>query len=304
MTTQAVSRKLASPTPPVQADPLRAITALVDGQEAEVLAFLGKRPTHTVMLAGLIRDNGLVNPLNRGTFYGYRSSGGHLEGVMIVGEIVIFETQTEQSLEAFARHAQAYPNAYVIVGEHEKIARFWNYYEGSGQEPRLFYRELLFQLRWPVEVSEPVKDLRQAKGDDLDHVVRVHAQMALEESGMDPLQVDPEGFRQRCLRRIEQGRVWVWIDNDRMIFKADVVSETPDVIYLEGVYTDPLERGKGVGTRCLSQLSRDLLSRTKSICLLTNEQNRAAVEMYRKCHFRLRGLYDTIFLQKAAEHPL
>ena len=287
--------------PPVEPT---AITALIKGQEAEVLAFLGRRPTHTVMLAGLVRDNGLVSPLNRGSFYGYRSTTGDLEGVMIVGEIIMFEARTEQSLEAFARHAQAYPDAYVIVGEHKKIARFWNYYEGTGQEPRLFCRELLFQLRRPIEVSELVTDLRLANVDDLAHVVRVHAQMALEESGIDPLKFDPEGFRQRCLRRIEQGRVWVWIDNDRLIFKADVVSETPDVVYLEGVYTDPDERGKGVGTRCLSQLSRDLLSRTKSVCLLAHDQNRAAHKMYRKSHFRLRGLYDTIFLRKAVGHAM
>lgn len=301
MTTQAVSRKLASPILPV--DPT-AITALIEGQEAEVLAFLGKRPTHTVMMAGLIRDNGVSSPLNRGTFYGYRSPSGELEGVMIVGEIVMFEARSERSLEAFARHAQGYPNAYVIVGEHEKVARFWSYYEGSGQEPRLFCRELLFQLRRPDQASEPVKDLRLANAGDLDHVVRVHARMALDESGTDPLEVDAEGFRERCLRRIEQGRVWVWIDNGRIIFKADVVSDTPDVIYLEGVYTDPSERGKGVGTRCISQLGRDLLSRTKFICLLVRQENRAAHQMYRKSRFRLRGLYDTIFLQKAAGHAV
>src|SRR6266849_1585042 len=50
-------------------------------EEAEVLDFLGERPLHTVFIAGLIRDNGLVSPDNRGSFYACRSRGGDLEGV-------------------------------------------------------------------------------------------------------------------------------------------------------------------------------------------------------------------------------
>ena len=298
MSTQAVSRQLAHPTTFAEPDTLGPVTTLVTGQESEVLAFLRKRPTHTVMLAGLIRDNGLVSPLNRGTFYGYRGANGGLEGIIIVGEIVMFEARTDQALHAFALHAQAFPNAYMIIGEHEKIASFWNYYQSTGQELRLHCQELLFELRWPVEVTKAVPDLRRANRSDLERVTNVHALMAREESGIDPLEVDPDGFRERCLRRIEQGRVWVWTDKDRVIFKADVISETPDVIYLEGIFTDPAERGKGIGTRCLSQLSRDLLSRTKRVCLLANEKNRASHEMYRKCRYRRQGVYDTIFLQK------
>ena len=298
MSTQAVSRKLISPMPTLEADALRPVMTMVTGQESEVLAFLGERPTHTVMLAGLIRDNGLVSPLNRGTFYGYRGPHGGLEGIIIIGEIVMFEARTERALRAFALHAQSFPDAYMIIGEHEKIGQFWNHYQSTGQDLRLFCQEYLFELRFPVEVTKAVPDLRRASKSDLDRVAQVHALMALEESGIDPMEVDPVGFRDRCLRRIEQGRVWVWTENGHVIFKADVISETPDVIYLEGIYTDPVHRGKGIGTRCLSQLSRDLLSRTRSICLLANEKNHASHEMYRKCRYRLKGVYDTIFLQR------
>lgn len=280
---------------------LGAVELLRNGQEAEVLTFLGERPTHTVMLAGLIRDNGLVSELNRGSFYGHRAESGLLDGVVLIGEIVMFEARSETSLTEFARLAQFYSNAFLIIGEQEKVAGFWDRYGEAGQEPRRVCRELFFELQSPVDVKKRVPDLRLARQADLELVMKVHAQMALDESGVDPLEVDPEGFRQRCLRRIEQGRVWIWVKDGRLIFKADVISDTPDAIYLEGIYTDPLERHKGIGSRCLSQLSRDLLSRTKSICLLTNELNRAAHKVYRKSHYQLRGFYDTIFLRKSAE---
>src|SRR5512132_2312545 len=57
-----------------------AVVPLDDSNAGEVLAFLAERPIHTVMMAGLIRDNGLVSPLNRGAFYACRNKTGRLEG--------------------------------------------------------------------------------------------------------------------------------------------------------------------------------------------------------------------------------
>src|SRR5436309_3200537 len=79
-------------------------------------------------------------------------------------------------------------------------------------------------------------NLRQATLDDIEQIMPVHAQIAFEESGVNPLERDPEGFRRRTARRIEQGRVWVWTEGGRLIFKADVIADTPEAIYIEGVY--------------------------------------------------------------------
>jgi uncharacterized protein len=126
----------------------------------------------------------------------------------------------------------------------------------------------------------------------------VHAGLVFEESGVNPLEADPEGFRERCLRRVELGRTWVVTDNGRLLFKAEVYAETPRVTYLEGVYVAPEHRGGGHGLRCLSQLTRTLLGRSDSVCLLVNELNVAARSFYRKAGYRQRAVYDTIFLRK------
>jgi predicted GNAT family acetyltransferase len=273
-------------------------TLTTAAQKAEVLDFLSERPLHTVFMASLIRDNGLVSPLNRGTFYACRNEVHQLEGVALIGHATILETRTEAALQAFAELAQSVKHKHLIIGEQEKIERFWHYYAGAGQDARLLCRESLFEQRWPVEVREAVRGLRRATLDDLELVMPVQARMAFEESGVNPMEVDPTGFRLRCARRIEQGRVWVWVENGRLIFKADIISETPQVSYLEGVYVTPEERGKGYGLRCVSQLGRTLLARTESICLLVNEKNRETQDFYRKAGYKLRSCYDTIFLQR------
>ena len=124
------------------------------------------------------------------------------------------------------------------------------------------------------------------------------ASLVFEESGVNPLEVDPEGFRERYLRRIECGRIWVSGPRGHLLFKAEVYAETPQATYLEGVYVAPERRGGGYGLRCLSQLTRDLLGRSDSVCLLVNELNTPACAFYLKAGYRQRAVYDTIFLRK------
>jgi len=129
----------------------------------------------------------------------------------------------------------------------------------------------------------------------------VQAELAFAESGVNPMQIDPEGFRERCLRRIEQGRTWVVLENGGLVFKADVISKTPQVIYLEGIWLREDHRHQNAGTRLMSELMRRLLKETNSICLLVNETNERAHGFYRKCGFHFRATYETIFLPRKGQ---
>jgi ribosomal protein S18 acetylase RimI-like enzyme len=273
------------------------LAPLAAGQESEVLAFLGARPLHTVMLASFIRDNGLASSLNRGTFYCCRDTRARLVGVALLGHTVLIEARTDAALAAFAAEARACPQTHLIIGEEARVKRFWWHYADAGQEPHHTGRELLYEQHWPVGVWDELSDLRPAVPADLEAVAVAHADLALRESGVNPLEIDPVGFRARIARRIERGRVWVWVEAGRLIFKADVVSETPEVSYLEGVHVNPAERGKGYGLRCLSQLTRALLRQTKSVCLLVNEQNVRAQDFYERAGFKLNSYYSTIYLR-------
>src|SRR5256714_4035891 len=278
---------------------LRALTERDD--ETEVLDFLAERPVSTVVVRGLIRDNGLESPFNRGTFYACCDAEGRLEGVALVGHATFVEARTDASLRACASLAQGQHDAHMMLGEHELISRFWSHYAPEGQTPRLFCRELLFEQRWPVEASASVVGLRRATLDDLMLVMPVHAAMAYEESGVNPLDVDLHGFRMRCARRIEHGRVWVLIEDGNLVFKADVASDTSECTYVEGVYVDHASRQRGHGLRCLSQFTRTLLTRTEAVCALVNEQNLMAQALFLKAGYKLRGYYETIFLERAAK---
>lgn len=273
------------------------VNSLDNGATSEVLAFLEKRSFHTAYLAGLIRDNGLQSPLNRGTFYGYRNRFNELEGIALIGHATLMETASDQALEAFARRAQQSKSLHLIMCEENRIEKFWEFYAGSGQEIRRACRELLFELRWPNDAPRRVVNLRLATIEDLDLLVPVQAEMAFGESGVDPREQDPTGFLQRYVRRIEQGRTWVLVEDGKLIFKVEVVAETPSTSCIEGVWVNPEFRGLGYGRRCMSQLARMLLWRTKSICLFVNDENEAAQKFYKQIGYHRRCAYDTIFLK-------
>jgi predicted GNAT family acetyltransferase len=244
----------------------------------------------------MIRDNGIQSPLNRGTFYGYRNKSGRLEGVALVGHATLLETSSEAAIRAFAITAQRCKNVHMVMCEEDRLSKFWEYYAVAGQEMRRACRELLFELRWPNEVSA-VTNLRLANVRDLDLLVPVHAEMALKESGVDPRDVDPVGFVERYRRRIEQGRTWVLTEDGKLQFKAEVVAETPETTYIEGVWVNPDSRRQGYGRRCMSQLARMLLWRTKSICLFVNDENEEARNFYKQAGYHFRTVYDTVFLK-------
>ncbi|HKQ04400.1 MAG TPA: GNAT family N-acetyltransferase [Blastocatellia bacterium] len=273
-----------------------SVRALSASDEAEVWDFLSARPIHTVFMKGFIKQNGLVSDFNRGKFYGCRDMEGRLLGVALLGHITLIETRIDAALRAFANYARGGPSIYMILGEQEKVECFWDSYSAGAVEPRQQRRELLFVQEYPPPIFEPLPELRVATPDDLRILLPIYGQMHSQESGVNPLEVDPQGFSERWLRRIEQKQAWVWIKGEKLIFNADIMCDTPDCTYLEGIYVAPNMRGKGYGLRCMSHLSHMLLARARSLCLLCDDQNSAATNFFQKAGYDTAGYYKTIFL--------
>ena len=311
---QQPTRTYTPTTPPDFSEafaPLRVSVARAErlgaGQEEEALAFLSERPVHAVNLLSLIRDNGLESPHNRGCFYGYRDEAGRFEGVALVGHATLFEARTPRALRALADAAQRIAGLHMMLGESEPVAEFWRHYRTGGHQPMRFAcREFLFELDRAADAAAasdgdpaaPAPAPCLATPEDLALLMTAQARMAEAESGVNPLESDPEGFRARCLRRIELGRSWVVTEGGRLVFKAEVMADTGQVVYLEGVHVAENERGRGRGLGCLSRLADELLRRAGSVCVLVNERNEPAQRLYRRAGFRLLGHYDTIFLSR------
>jgi ribosomal protein S18 acetylase RimI-like enzyme len=277
------------------------VQRLTAGCEPEVLAFLGRRPAHTAYLAGLIHTNGLESPLNRGNFHAYRNRDNKIGGIALIGHAATFEATSVTAAEALARLASKNEDTVLIRGEGKKIKNFFRPYLEVGRAAKITCHENLLELSVPSQSNDAEYELRLARPAELEQAVSMNVELAQAERGNDPLKIDPEGFRQRLLRRIQKGQVWVWVLQGKVIFKAEIITRTPEVVYLEGIYVHKDERGKGHGFRSMRQLGHILLRSAQSLCLYVNERNHAAQALYMKAGYQTVGYYETIYLQEKPE---
>jgi ribosomal protein S18 acetylase RimI-like enzyme len=272
------------------------VQPLNDCEAAEILQFLSERPIETVFMAGLIHDNGVMSELNRGTFHGYRNDEGEFEGVALIGHATLFEARTPRALKALARAAQHATSASLVRGNEIEMARFWDF-GFFDKAPRLICNELLLEKSISRSPHSMMLNLRPATLDDLEHIVAINSQLFLSESGRNPLLTNPEGFRKRIALRISRDRVWVWTRNDEVIFKVEILADTPQAIYLESLYVAAKDRRKGYGLMGLTQLGSILADSTKHLCLTVNRTSASAIAFYRKAGYQVHSNYQTRYLQ-------
>lgn len=273
------------------------VVRLTNDTTAEVQEFLSIRPVHTVVMSSFIVDNGIESELNRGTFYGYRNAKGTLDGVALIGHSTLFEARTEEAIEALAVTAKSSETpVHLIMSSGDAADKFWNAYSSGFSEPRLRCEEMFFGAAFPFAVQKSEWTVENADESQLLQVAEAQAEVAFIECGVDPMIRDREGFLKRVLRRIEQDRVFTVFENDKLVFKADIIAETEDVIYLEGVYVNPDYRGKGVGPKCLATLTVKLLERVSNICLLSNVDFKQAHRSFEKAGYRATDKCVTLFV--------
>jgi uncharacterized protein len=136
--------------------------------------------------------------------------------------------------------------------------------------------------------------LREATPDDFDILLPASAATHEGEIGVDPMLTDAEGFRRRTRQQIEESRSWVWIEDGRILFKAEASAWTPYAVQLQQVWVDPEVRNRGYGQRGLRDLVRLLLERVPRVCLFVRADNPAAIRLYEAVGMERVGYYRSL----------
>lgn len=273
------------------------VRQLTDDNTAEVQAFLSVRPVHTVVMSSFIVDNGIECELNRGKFYGYRNAAGQLEGVALIGHSTLVEARSYEALRALAVTARTSKTPiHLVMSSGDAANDFWQNMTDGLKQPRLTCVEALFEVSFPFPVRKTDREVKNADMSHLIEVAEAQAEVAFIECGVDPMVRDREGFLKRVARRIEQNRVFVVTDGDEVVFKADIIAETAEVIYLEGVWLNDKYRGQGIGSECLAALTLELLNRAEHICMLSNVEFTGAHRSFEKAGYKNTDHCTTLFV--------
>ena len=298
LATQKIANTKQSTLPAtIGAPDMNRICVLREEHTDEVLSFLAQRPVHTVVMTSFINDNGIESELNRGKFCGYRSVMGDLEGVALIGHSTLVEARTHDAMHALSITARSSETPiHLIMSDGRSAETFWRYFRGHSVEPRLTCTEELFELGFPFLVRKREWEVRFATMDELEQVAEAQAEVALLESGVDPMARDREGFLKRVARRIMQRRIHVVVENGKLLFKADVVAQTDHTAYLEGIYVNPDHRGRGIGSNCLREVGLRLLNEVQNVCLLSNVEFKSAHRSFMRAGMRNTDACTTLFV--------
>ena len=234
---------------------------------SQVLAFCAEDPVERVFLEDIARRG-----LGR---FAAVPENGRLRALCHVGANVV---PSGRGCAAFADTVRR-GRARMIIGEERAVGELWEAVSARLPKPREDRPgQPVFSLSTPPEPGDT--GLRQAVLADLDLLVPACAATHLEEIGVDPLERDPEGFRWRTRAQIEEGRSWLWVEEDLIRFKAEASAWTPAAVQIQQVWVDPRVRNRGNAQRGMRDLCRLLLESTPIVCLFARPENAPALRVY------------------------
>jgi uncharacterized protein len=280
--------------------PLKAQTVreLLEADLRRALELLGEDPLHGVHLRSMLEDNGLVHPSNRGRFHGYFEDG-QLVGIALLGHTIMIYARPEAEHEALAFFAQKANEVKapgnVIFGPRQQVEIFWSYLADKGRVTKMV-RDFGWYVCQKPRLAVESLQLRRANQDELAPIATAQAKMLEEATGTNPNDTDPEGFVQRVAERINRNRTWIRLENNEVIFKTELQSVTPEVVYIEGVWTREDQREQGVAKQCLTELAHRLLRQHKTLCLAVEPKEEAAIKLYEQVGFVCAEYYQARYL--------
>ena len=250
------------------------------GDLAAACALLDDEPVLNVYLRSELRLGGLRS----GTWWGVEAAGD-LRGLVQGGPLAVPWLPEAADIPAVARALDAQPPR-MLVGPRAQVLALDAARAGGGRprDVRDPQPLLVLDRRTPPSVT-PSPEVRRGRRSDLDVLTLAAAAMHREEMGVDPLSVDPAGWRARMSGLVERGWSWVWTSGGEILFKAELSAWTPECAQVQGVYVAPGQRNRGVGAAGLAAVCAAVLRDVPLCSLYVNHFNTAALALYRHLGF-------------------
>jgi ribosomal protein S18 acetylase RimI-like enzyme len=189
--------------------------------------------------------------------------------------------------------AAARGRARMIIGDERAVDELWSELATYVPRPRDDRPgQPVYAIFEPPEPGD--SGLRPATEDDFDVLLPACAAAHEEEIGIDPLARDADGFRWRTRSQIEEGRSWLWLEDETILFKAEASAWTPRAVQVQQVWVDPPVRSRGYAQRGMRDLCRLLLARVPAVCLFVRPENASAIRVYEKIGMQRAGSYRSL----------
>ncbi len=266
-----------------------ALRRLTSDDAPALAALLDAEPLENVYLRSELR----LGRLGSGQWWGL-DGHGEIRAALLGGPLVVpwvpDAGDVDRLVEALSR--QQPPR--MLVGPRQQVLALHH-----ARTPTPPLRELrdpqpLLALRRGALRVEPAAQVRKGTPQDLDRLTVAAADMHREEMGVDPLAIDPTGWRSRMSTLIQRGWSWLWTEGDEVLFKAELSAWTPEAVQIQGVYTAPRHRNRGLATRAMAAVCSAVLDEVPVCTLYVNHYNAAARAVYARLGFEQVGSLATL----------
>ncbi|HEY5426111.1 MAG TPA: GNAT family N-acetyltransferase [Candidatus Tumulicola sp.] len=260
--------------------------------ETAALAYLSGSPYENVFISYLVLFD-RASATRNNVFVAM--DGNRVRGVTYFGRQLVLASDVE-ALDAFAERAVRYHGERTIVGPRETVRGFWDRLQNRHARPRIVRdRQLVMMIdrRRLRRLDSPVR-VRHARLDEWAAVADSSAQMIEQELACDPRRASPE-FVANVRQMIESDRWWVGESGERLCFFCNVGPWCHKTAQLQGVWTPPELRGRGLATAALSAVCDELLdAASPTLSLYVNDFNTGAIALYRRVGFEHVSDFQTL----------
>lgn len=256
---------------------------------------LDSEPVASCMVAARVETRGADPMAIGGEIW---SAGEVADSLCFVGATIIPMRGGPADIRLFAERAVAERRICPsIVGHADAVLQLWGYLQrewGPAREVRAC-QPLMAMVDPPICATDPA--VRLVRPDELEAYLTASIAMFIGEMGVDPRNGDGgRGYRRRVAGLIEAGRAWARFEDGRVIFKAEIGSQSQRVSQIQGVWVAPEYRGRGLGTAGVATVSAAVHRAGRIPSLYVNSYNDVARASYARAGFVRVGTFATVLI--------
>jgi predicted GNAT family acetyltransferase len=152
------------------------------------------------------------------------------------------------------------------------------------------------EIRGSSPTVEPDFRVKPVTPSQIDILLPACIAMFTEEVGVSPVGDDNgNSYRARVSELVHAGRAFAWIEDGHVVFKAEIGAVTSQACQIQGVWTHPALRGKGIAAVGMAAVVEYALRDFASVVsLYVNDYNAPARAVYRKVGFEEVGAFASI----------
>ncbi len=248
-------------------------------------SFLGRDACLNLFALGVLEDHGL-GPGDSAPVQAFaiQDSAGEFEAVAVSGGnggMLLPYATSPAAAEALGRALADRLDVRSLLGTRPTLDAFLR---GSQAGARVLMIKPLRYFTASADGLGPFvcPELRLARADDLHRLVPLAAAAIEEMLGENPLACAREAFERRIASRALMGRTYVLEREGEIVFKLDATARSRFGLEIEGIYTRPDFRRRGLATLALGQITRHMLGSMPWLVVRADEDDEIAASLCRR----------------------